>query len=395
MAQGPGLQQPTGGSASSATGSIGSTPTTGRVPGITTPTRPSGGLDDLSGGIQRPIFISGKVMTDDGSPLPNNVAVQKVCSGGVNPRTMAYTDSKGHFSFQWDQPNAGFMDASEPGFGGAPGMSGRQSSGGLSSASARQGGRIDNCEVQVSVAGYRSNSIQLFNHTSLDNPEIGTIVLHRMGNVEGTSVSATSFAAPKDAKKAFDKGLQAQLKNKNDEAAREFEKAVELYPKYADAWYNLGKARARQKQNDAAREAFEKALAADNKLVGPYFELGLMAAGEQKWEDAQKYLDRTNHLDPVDFPQSWYLQGVAEYQLGNLEAAEKAAREAQKLDPNHLNPKSSYLLATVLVERRDFSAAVEEYKSYLKLAPNAPDSAQVQARVEELSKFLAGNTPPR
>jgi tetratricopeptide (TPR) repeat protein len=216
-----------------------------------------------------------------------------------------------------------------------------------------------------------------------------------MGNVEGTSVSATSFAAPKDAKKAFDKGLQAQLKNKNDEAEREFEKAVELYPKYADAWYNLGKARARQKQNDSARDAFEKALAADNKLVGPYFELGLMAAGEQKWADAQKYLDRTNHLDPVDFPQSWYLQGVAEYQLGNLEAAEKAAREAQKLDPQHLNPKASYLLATVLVERRDYSAAVEEYKSYLKLAPNAPDSAQVQAKVDELSKFLAGNAPPR
>jgi tetratricopeptide (TPR) repeat protein len=250
-------------------------------------------------------------------------------------------------------------------------------------------GRISGCEILVNVAGYRGDSIQLFNHTSFDNPDIGTIVLHRLGNVEGTSVSGTSFGASKDAKKAFDRGLQAQLKNKNDDAAKEFEKAVGLYPKYADAWYNLGKVRARQKEAEPARAALQKALEADGKLVGPYFELGMLAAEEQKWEEAQKYLDRANHLDPIDFPQAWYIQAVAEYNLGNLEAAEKCAREARKLDPKHVNPRTGYLLGVVLAEMRDYPGAVEEFKSYLKLAPNAPDAAQVQSKVDELSKFLA------
>ena len=35
-----------------------------------------------------------------------------------------------------------------------------------------------------------------------DNPDVGSIVLHRLSGVEGTSVSATSYNAPKDAKKA-------------------------------------------------------------------------------------------------------------------------------------------------------------------------------------------------
>src|SRR5216684_2755963 len=122
-AQGPGLQTPTGGGTAGSAGTIGTNPS---VPSRT-PTTPSRNpVDDLGAMIQRPIFISGKVMTDDGSPLPPNVAVQKMC-GGITPQTMAYTDAKGHFSFQWDQPNSGFADASESGFGGAPGMPARTS----------------------------------------------------------------------------------------------------------------------------------------------------------------------------------------------------------------------------------------------------------------------------
>jgi Flp pilus assembly protein TadD len=386
FAQGPGGQTPPAGGGTTG-GGIGTTPSTpGRTPTPSTPTRPNQpGLDDLNT-IQRVIFISGKVMMDDGSPLPSNIAVQKVC-GGINPQTMAYTDAKGHFNFQWDQPNSGFADASESTFGNIPGMSGRRANS-ISTDAMNSGGRINGCEVQVNVPGYRGNSIQIFNHTSLDNPDIGTIVLHRLGNVEGLSVSATGMGASKDAKKAFDRGLQAQLKNKNDEAAKDFEKATELYPKYADAWYNLGKVRARLKQDEPARAALQKALEADPKLVGPYVELGMLAAGEEKWEDAQKYLDRANHLDPVDFPQAWYVQAVAEYNIGNLEAAEKCAREARKLDSRHANPRTGYLLGVILAEMRDFSGAVDEFKSYLKAAPNAPDAAQVQSKVDELSKFI-------
>ena len=40
----------------------------------------------------------------------------------------------------------------------------------------------------------------------MDSPDVGTIFLHRLGNVEGRIVSAISLAAPKDARKAFEKG---------------------------------------------------------------------------------------------------------------------------------------------------------------------------------------------
>src|ERR1022692_4843252 len=46
----------------------------------------------------RPIFLSGKVMLEDGTPPPESVTIEKVCNG--NPRAQGYTDSKGRFSFQ-------------------------------------------------------------------------------------------------------------------------------------------------------------------------------------------------------------------------------------------------------------------------------------------------------
>src|SRR4051812_39428650 len=45
--------------------------------------------------MQRPIFLSGRVMLDSGGPPPDAVTIERVCNG--NPRAEAYTDSKGHF----------------------------------------------------------------------------------------------------------------------------------------------------------------------------------------------------------------------------------------------------------------------------------------------------------
>src|SRR5258708_3944199 len=172
-----------------------------------------------------------------------------------------------------------------------------------------------NCELRADLAGFRSDTVNMFRGSSMDNPDVGSIFLHRLAGVEGSSISATSFLAPKDARKTYEKGLQSLLKNKPEDAARDFEKAVAVYPKYADAWMTLAKVRLQQKSYGPAREALMKALDADSKLVGPWVDLGLLCAQQQQWEDSARYLDRAVKLDPVDFPQAWYADAVADYNL--------------------------------------------------------------------------------
>ncbi|MDP9169275.1 MAG: carboxypeptidase-like regulatory domain-containing protein, partial [Acidobacteriota bacterium] len=246
--------QTTGGTSTGAgsappAGSTGGTtaPGAGRTIGPIAPTTPSTTTKPPYE-TAHPVFISGKVITEDGSPVPTNITIQRVCNG--NARSVAYADSKGRFNFQWGQTQGVMMDASEPGYGSRSG--GLSSGSGSSQLGSGMGGGLggdssgpsmNGCELRASIVGYRSESVNLFNRNGMDNPDVGTILIHRMGNVEGTSISVTSMLAPKDAKKAYDRGLQSLLKNRTDDAGKDFEKAVDVYPKYAEAWVNLGKVR--------------------------------------------------------------------------------------------------------------------------------------------------------
>ena len=368
---------------------MGGTPTTGSGGQTSVQANPNIGAGrgpDAS----RPVHIIGRVAVEDGSSVAQNITVERVCSG--ISRTVAYTDARGRFSFQWGDRNTVVADAADAGAANrTAGFGSAQSAGGASPLAADPfGSRMMNCELRAVMAGFRSDAVSLFNKQLVDNPDVGAIVLHRMAGVEGTSISATSAMAPKDAKRAYEQGLQSLLKNKPDDAAKSFEKAVAVYPKYADAWMNLGKVRIQQQSVEPARTALRKAIESDPKLVTPYVELGLLAAKESNWQDSGKYLDRALDLDPVDYPQAWYPDAVANYNLKQYDAAEKSARNAVKSDPHHVNPRSGYLLGLILGEKRDYAGAVVELTEFLKLAPNTPDLAQVKDQLAQYEK-LAGS----
>jgi Tfp pilus assembly protein PilF len=374
-----------------------------QVGGGTTPTTGNGGQTSIqanpnigSGGITKPvdntraIYISGKVVMQDGSSVPQNVTIQRVCSGIA--KTVAYTDAKGHFNFRWGDATTMIADAADAGSG-----SGTTSSGGFGSSQSAGGGnplasdpfgsRMMNCDVRANVAGFTSSTANLFNRRATDNSDIGMIVLRRIAGVEGSSISVTSMMAPKDAKKAYERGLQSLLKNKPADAEKDFEKAVAAYPAYAEAWLNLGKLRLQMKSVEPGRTALLKAIDADPKLVPPYLELGLLYAGEANWKESGDILDKAVKLDPVDFPQAWYADAVAHYNLKDYDAAERSAREAVKLDPKRANPRASYLLGLVLVEKRDYKGAAAELTAYIQEAPTAPDLAQVKDQLAQIEKL--------
>lgn len=342
----------------------------------------------------QPIFLSGKVMMADGTPPPEPVTIERVCSSG-SPRPEGYTDSKGRFSFALGQNQGMFNDASvssserDPfssnsgGFGGANrGMGG----GGMGGGSSRQmlERELMGCELHAKLAGYRAQPVQLAGRRSLDNPDVGTIILHRLANVEGLTTSMTTMTAPKDAKKAYDKGRELMKKNKLADAQKELDKAVTLHPKFAAAWYELGRLRAAGNQGPEAREAFLKSIEADAKYVHPYLPLANMAVGQQKWEEAADFSGKLIKLNPVDYPVAFLLNGIANYNLKKYEEAEKSATEAVKLDPQHRLPKAHHLLGALLAEKGEFAPAAAQLRDYLKFAPTAGDAEGVKKMLGDI-----------
>jgi len=335
-------------------------------------------------------------MMYDGSDLPGPVTIERICSSN-SARPEGYTDSKGHFSFNLGQ-NAGifadastsvFADTNQPGgFSSSP--SGNSSGGGFG---ASQDSAYWDCELRARLPGYRSDTVSLAGRRMLDAPDVGSIILYPIAKIQGLTASATSSQAPKDARKAYEKGLEAVKKNKPDQAEQEFRKAVGIYPRYAAAWLELGKALERRDHKAEAREAYASALAADPKFVYPYQQLYQMALQEQNWQSLIDNTDQLLRLDPFEFPQAYYFNALGHLQLKNYDAAEKSAHQAVEADRRQSNPKTHYLLGAIQIQKQEWTSAAQSFRAYLKAAPNASDKASVEKTLGQLDQQISRLQP--
>jgi tetratricopeptide (TPR) repeat protein len=346
---------------------------------------------------QRPIFLQGKVMMEDGTPAPPTVVIERVCSGRVIPE--GYTDSKGRFSFQVGQNTNMMADASyssndqfgmernQGAFGGQSqlgGMSGRM-------ISERD---LMGCELRASLPGYRSTSVELTGRRMFDNPDVGTLVLRKLANVEGFTISMTTLNAPNNAKKAFERGSKEAAKKKWDKAQQELEKAVNIYPEYAVAWHALGQVYEATEKPEEARKAYEKALAADGKFINPYLQLALLDAQKQDWRSVADTTDRVIKMNPYDFPDAYFFNSVANLNLNNLTVAEKSAREAIKLNAHRRYPQVEHVLGVALAQQNNLQEATVHLKKYLELAPQAQNAEMVRNQLAQIEGFLGQSQRP-
>lgn len=352
---------------------------------------------------QRPIFIMGKVVMEDGSPLPQRVGIRRTCQG-TSTRRETYTDSRGTFSFQIGgiQAMQFAPDAADSSAGMSPQAAANGdplsqtfgTSSGISASGQSLEQQIWSCEVTAELPGYRSDTVSLAGRHMMDDPDIGTIVLHRIGTVSGSMISVTSMQAPKDAHKQFEKARELASKGKVPEAQAYAEKAVNLYPQYAEAWYLLGQVHEKQKQIDEAHTDYMQSVQADPKFMAPYLSLAELAGIAKNWQEADQMSAKVMGLDGVDFPQAFFINAVANYNLAHFELAEKSARRAEQLDSQHRMPRIELLLGTLLERKGDYAGAATEYRSYLKLSPQAGDASDVQKQLAQVEKVTGSSNAP-
>jgi tetratricopeptide (TPR) repeat protein len=267
------------------------------------------------------------------------------------------------------------------------GMAGTPRGSGLSGLSPNSDHRYMGCDLQAKLSGFRSQSVNLTNRRPMEDPNIGTILLHRLGKEEGRTVSMSSLAAPKDAKKAYDKGMDLLKKKKLADAQDSFEKAVETYPDYSVAWYELGRLRASQDQADIARGSFEQAIKSDPKFVLPYMSLAILELQAKRWQQLADVTEKVIKLDPFDYPQAYFFNSVANFNTRNLEEAEKSGLNAERLDTRNEFPQVHHLLGMILADRKDWAGAEKRFRDYLRLAPTGSDAALVRTQLSQVEKI--------
>ena len=310
---------------------------------------------------------------EGGEGLPEPVAIERICNGVS--RREGYTDFKGQFQIQIGS-NVGFQDASEDDPRTMPGLGG---TGTLSRSGNRGLNSMIGCEFRAELAGFQSSIVPVRDSGEAFQIEIGTIVLKRLGGVRGATISATTMAAPKQARQAYEKACKAMRENKPDQEQKQLEKAVRIDPQFATAWSMLGDLHQKQNRLEDATEAYTRALSADPQYVNPVFGLAEIAVQEKNWNDVAQFTAQAVKLNPYAFPIVYFFNAAANYNLRRLGPAEESARKYESLDTNHEHPDVRLLLSNLLVLKRDYAGAAQQLRDYLVIVPHP-------ANLEELTK---------
>jgi tetratricopeptide (TPR) repeat protein len=355
----------------------------GKSGGTTSPIGPTSNPNPTNP-ILAPIFLTGRVLLDDGSPPPEAVKIERVCGG--SSQAIGFTDSQGNFTAQIGGQDQVFQDASESdsghslatalGTGQPPALAGAQQN--------SMDRRLTDCDLRAKLTGFRSQLVSLTGRRAMDSPDVGIILLHRDETPGGHTVSTNSLAVPKDARKAFDKGKDAARKGKPDEAYQSYQKAVSLYRDYAVAWCELGKFEAANGRYEQSALSFRESVRADAKFTEGYMQLAVLAAHGKQWQEMVDMTDQVIKLDAFDYPQAFLLNAVGQYNMRHNDLAEASALRAERLDTRHQFPQVEHLEGAILLARQDVKGAAEHFRAYLTLAPQAPDAAEVRAQLAKL-----------
>jgi Tetratricopeptide repeat len=340
------------------------------------------------------MFLRGRVATHDGSPVPNDVLVERVCNNSV--RQQVYASPHGDFNMQLGSRADSFLDASGD----------RTSQYGVTTKDSAMGiprRELTNCELRASASGFHSSVISLVDLDTFGGSiDVGSIVVQRAAKIEGMTLSAIPYKAPKDARRAYEKGLQAEKNRKLADARKYFEAAVEIYPSFANAWFQLGTVLQEESQNDAARTAYTQATAVDTKFLPPYLSLALMAYEAENWTEVLRLtghildLDPLNQvavtgyildLDPLNYAEAYFFNSVANYKLNKIEDAERSALKAEHLDLRTHFPQLHLLLAEIFTRKNNYATAISEIQTYLELVPHAKDADLAREQLAKLEKL--------
>jgi tetratricopeptide (TPR) repeat protein len=194
---------------------------------------------------------------------------------------------------------------------------------------------------------------------------------------------ALTVAVPGPAKKEFDLGSKEMDKKNWAEAKDHFQKAIAAFPKYAEAFNDLGQVDIKLNDGKSAVEAFRSGTQIDPTLQEANMYLGQFYYDNHQYKDAEPYLVRS----AANQPQSAQVLTVlanTELQNGETDLALANARKVPTLANHQQFAISHLIVAQALAGTGKDDEIAKEYDEYLKEAPDSPLAPRVKDALAQL-----------
>jgi len=240
-------------------------------------------------------------------------------------------------------------------------------------------------QVQVSGPDVETTKSEIFETGGSQGPYITEHIEVRLTKTAGAEAARPAIApiVPEAARQEFNLGSKEMDKKHWEEAKDHFQKAIAAFPKYAEAFNNLGQVEIQLKDGKNAVEAFRSATQIDPSLQQANLYLGQFYYENIQYKDAEPYLLHAS----ADQPKSAKLLTAlanTEMQNGESDLALANARKVPSL-PDHKQFAISHLIvAQALTGKGKDDEIAKEYEEYLKEAPDSPLAPRVKDALTKL-----------
>lgn len=160
-------------------------------------------------------------------------------------------------------------------------------------------------------------------------------------------------------------GVLIKLKQ-HDDSIVFADKAIEINPKFYEAYMNLGVASQNLKRLNVALSKFEQAVNLKKDSFEAWFCYGNVQLKLKNYKNAVECYSKSIRLDS-NYYEAWYNKGIALKNLGEAEQALKCFDQVVKINPKHY--KAYYRRGNILNEMDYNEEAVTSYSLAVKIEP--------------------------
>lgn len=250
--------------------------------------------------------------------------------------------------------------------------------------------------VRASCQGYEPGEAQIDLRNSDRTLQSVDIALmprrHDKSEVLNGVVAAEVLKIPGNARKEFERG--SRLLNEKKDFIRSiaaFQRAIALYPRYADAYFLMGAAQMQTSAASDAEASLRKAIALDARRAAPYYPLALLLFGQHRYDEESELLLEAQKLDPTDWRWPFEL-ARCQAEQGQWESGLRYAVAAS--GSTNAPPKVHLLMADIYANSDRPREAVVELELFTKLDPKSSYMERVREVLPLLRQRAAASASP-
>ena len=208
--------------------------------------------------------------------------------------------------------------------------------------------------------------------TSGSSPQIGT-------------VTQNELRAPKSALRQLELAEASLNRNDFENAAAAADKALNLYPHFARAYYVRGRILQKQQKVAQALANFEKSIEEDANLYPAYAAIAEIYRVGEEAISLEKISSQWKKVQPLEAA-PYYYSALAAFQKGEHQTALDEALLATRF-PTANVPHLNLLLANCYLKLRNAGAAAARLREFLSAFPQDPMAPQVRSTLASLEKI--------